>query len=147
MSYDKRQFEDLIKRVLRDTDAELLSDAAINLLLGTAAQESAFGTYLRQIRGPAIGAFQMEPATFDWLRNKYKERYPHLEQCEAQDMEWDMGLAIVMARLRYRVVSAPLPTADDVAALATYWKKYYNTVAGAGTVEEFVENWGRYVAP
>ena len=63
MGYDRDQFEDLIKRVLRGQNLPR-KQSAIDLLLGTAAQESAFGTYLRQVNGPALGAFQMEPATF-----------------------------------------------------------------------------------
>jgi len=27
------------------------------------------------------------------------------------------------------------------------WKKYYNTPLGAGTVEEFIENYKKYVLP
>lgn len=76
MSFDKNQFRSLILRVLTNVDPALCSDAAVNLLLGTAAQESEFGKYIRQIRGPALGVFQMEPATFDWLRDKYSLKYP-----------------------------------------------------------------------
>ena len=147
MSYDCRQFRDLIRRTLGDVDPAFVSDAAVNLLLGTAAQESWFGTVFRQTGGgPAIGAFQMEPATFNWLREKFASNYPWmLFRREAAEMEWDLSLAILMARLRYRVVPAPLPAADDVHGLATYWKAYYNTPAGAGTVEEFVKNYRKYV--
>jgi len=39
--------------------------------------------------------------------------------------------------------------ADDdflyVSALARYWKKYWNTYAGAGTVKEAVNNYNLYV--
>ena len=42
----------------------LWSEAAENLLLGTAAQESLLGTYLKQNgNGPALGIYQMEPNT------------------------------------------------------------------------------------
>src|SRR5258706_9966058 len=43
----------------------LNSEAAINLLLGTAAQESNMGTYVKQTTGPALGLFQCEPLTYD----------------------------------------------------------------------------------
>ena len=47
MALNKNQFKDLIERCLKKT--MMHSDAAVALLLGTAAQESAFGTYIRQI--------------------------------------------------------------------------------------------------
>lgn len=48
MAFNCLQFRDLITRVLKEV--ALYSPAAVNLLLGTAAQESGFGTYLRQVR-------------------------------------------------------------------------------------------------
>lgn len=143
MSLDKNQFRDLIERVLGEYD--LHSEAAVNLLLGTAAQESHFGTYIRQIRGPARGVFQMEPATFEWLQRHYSDKYPDIKERRFEELEWDLRLAIIFARLRYRVVPDPLPRADVIESLAEYWKQYYNTVHGAGTVEEFVKNYNRFV--
>lgn len=146
MSLDKTQFRDLIRRTLQNVDSALCSDAAINLLLGTAAQESKFGEYIRQIRGPALGVFQMEPATFDWLRDKYSLKYPAVLKARmAEELEWDLFLSILTARLRYRVIPEALPSSSDVLALALYWKQHYNTPAGAGTVEEFIANYGKYV--
>ncbi|WP_338332147.1 hypothetical protein [Acetobacter sp. LMG 32666] len=52
--------------IIRTTLQEigLASDAAVNLLLGTALVESGI-YFLRQLRGPALGFWQMEPATHD----------------------------------------------------------------------------------
>ena len=47
------------------------------------------------------------------------------------------GLA---ARLRLSNVFAPIPMASDIRAQGQYWKTYYNTPAGAGTVDKFVED-------
>ena len=58
---DPKQLKELIERVLRKVN--LYSDAAVDLLMLTAAQESACGKYIRQLgNGPALGIFQMEPA-------------------------------------------------------------------------------------
>lgn len=145
MSFDRKQFRDLIARRL--IERGLHSEAAVNLLMGTAAQESRFGTYLRQIRGPAVGVFQMEPGTFNWLRDRYAKDYPEIAARECDEMEWDLDLAILFARLRYRVVQAPLPAADDVMGLGHYYKAHYNTPAGKATVGDFVKNYNRYAAP
>lgn len=148
MSFDSNQFRELIRRVLSEYGPGLCSEAAINLLLGTAAQESHFGTYLWQLGGgPAVGVFQMEPATFDWLRDHFKGKYPDIGGRQAEDLEWDLRLAILLARLRYRVVPAPLPDADVVSALAGYYKQYYNTIHGKATIEEFERNYGKFVRP
>ena len=68
MAFNCLQFRDLITRVLKEV--ALYSPAAVNLLLGTAAQESGFGTYLRQVKGPALSVFQIEEATFLDLRER-----------------------------------------------------------------------------
>jgi hypothetical protein len=145
VSYHPAQFRALVTKVLIDFDPELSSPAAINLLLGTAAQESRFGRYLRQLKGPAVGAFQMEPATFDWLRLTFGFKYIELKKRKAEEMEWDLRLATIMARLRYRADKAPLPDSDDVPGLSAYYKRVYNTPLGKATVDEFTENYARYV--
>ena len=145
MSFDKKQFKDLIVRVLSD-HAELLSDSAVNLLLGTAAQESQFGRYLKQVGGgPALSVFQMEPETFEWLRATYFDVYPEISTRHPGELEWDLRLSILFARLRYRVVPSPLPDANDIPALAKYWNVHYNGNPDHGTDEEFIENYHRFV--
>ena len=154
MSFNREQFQDLIERVL--SDISMFSPAAVNLLLGTSAQESGFGTYIRQIGGgPALGVFQMEPDTeFDIWDNYLKFRpYPKAKIFAAtgvngpdpESLESNLAYQIAMARVHYRRVPAALPEAEDVYAMALYWKAYYNTAKGKGTAEEFIHNYHRYV--
>lgn len=145
MSLNCRQFRDLIERTLTDFDSELITKEAVTLLLATAAQESQFGTYLKQVKGPALGFFQMEPATFDWLRDHYKNKYPSLEGREAKEMEGNICLAIIMARLRYRISLEPLPEKDTPESLWPIYKKVYNTEAGSAKQMDFINNVLRYV--
>lgn len=50
----------------------LLSDSAVNLLLGTCAQESLMGKHLHQTGGgPAQGIYQMEPETHEDIWENY----------------------------------------------------------------------------
>lgn len=51
-----------------------------------------------------------------------------------------------MARCKYLMIPEPLPPADDVEALAVYWKKWYNSEAGKGTVQGAIENYNKYVS-
>ena len=144
MAYHTQQFRELIQDVL--TEVNLWSKSAENLLLGTAAQESRFGTYLRQLgRGPALGAFQIEPETFADLKARYHTKYPWAENYEFEQLRWDLKASILFCRLKYLSVKEPLPDANNVQALARYWKKYYNTYLGKGTPEEFILNYQKYV--
>lgn len=132
----------------------LYSPAAENLLIGTALQESHL-TYIDQLApgpGPAYGLCQMERATHDDIWEHYLRFNPALkvrvEQMIAPwpsdrlfQMHTNNGYAFGMARVHYLRVPAPLPAADDVVGLARYWKRYYNTLKGKGTVDEFVENY------
>lgn len=133
---------------------DLKSEAAIRLLLGTAAQESRLGKYLHQVGGgPARGIYQMEPATHDdlwhsYLSNKVREglrarvQYLRVGAFEhADQMEGNLYYATAMARIHYLRIRAALPDAEDLDGLAAYWKRYYNTTLGAGTTAEFLSNY------
>lgn len=128
----------------------LYSEDAVNLLMGTAAQESKF-KYLHQIGGgPALGYFQMEPNTFVDICNNYLRfksdklladiyKLCGIKYLTPVDLDTNLNLMIVFARLHYRRVKEPLP--NTVEGYAAYWKDHYNTHKGAGTVEEFIESY------
>lgn len=131
--------------------------AAEELLLGTAVQESLCFTYRRQMgSGPALGYYQMEPATHDDIGNNYLKYRPSVGELASSfltgksvgsaALEFNDDYATAMARVHSRRVSAPLPKAGDVAAQARYWKRFYNTVAGQGRASEYVEKWNKCVA-
>nr|WP_288215319.1 hypothetical protein [uncultured Butyricimonas sp.] len=149
---DKKQLRDLIHRVLIDLD--LYSEAAENLLMGTAAQESGLGEYIRQLgNGPALGIFQMEPATFkDIVQNclQYKPELAKLvmsvsgvNALRSEYLEYNLALSICMCRIHYLRVSEKMP--DNLTGWAKYWKEYYNTRLGKGIEEEFIRNFKKYV--
>lgn len=132
----------------------LYSKEAEDLLMGTAAQESRL-QYLKQLgTGPALGIFQMEPATHDDIWDNYLAFHPDLASQvrglasqhkwtdnPARELVGNMMYAAAMSRVFYRRVKAALPEQGDVAAMARYWKRYYNTPLGAGTEAEFVRNY------
>lgn len=131
------------------------STVAEMLLMGTAAQESHL-IYTRQIGGPALGYFQMEPATHDDCWTNFLDFHPDLAAKvllvrkapgipAADELASDPAYATAMARVRYLRVSEPLPT--NGLALAAYWKEHYNTRAGAGTVDAFLTSWHQYLTP
>lgn len=130
----------------------LYSVDAAELLMGTAAVESKLGYYIKQVGGPARGIFQMEPDTEKdiWenflffkqgLQDKmYKLGYMHPNP---ELLVYDLRYQILMARLHYRRVPHALPT--STVGQARYWKVHYNTVAGKGTVEKYMDAYDYYV--
>ena len=127
------------------------SPAAVALILGTICQESGCGTFLRQYPcGPALGICQMETATHDdiwtnYLANRVQLRFTIRQRWGenplASKMLHDLSYAVAMCRIHYARVKEPLPQTHDLEGLAGYWKTYYNTPQGAGTVSEFIANW------
>lgn len=139
----------------------MYSTAASELLLGTAIQESNL-TFLTQLDGDddpyddAMGFFQSERRTIidiheNWLRYRELERglvnricgFPREFTPPPEAVIWNLRYAVCIARIHYRRVKEPLPTAGDLWGMAHYWKKYYNTSGGKGTPRQYVENWCR----
>lgn len=150
----KQLRDEIIVPTLKSMD--MFSDAAVNLLLGTAAHESHMGTYLKQVSsGPALGIYQMEPATHDDIHANYLSYRPAIEnklfdfigsypEQLTKHLQGNLFYATAMARLHYRRVKEPLPKADDLQGLAEYWKDHYNTHAGKGTVKQFIKDYERF---
>lgn len=132
----------------------LYSEAADQLILGTIFQESR-AKYLKQLgNGPALGVIQMEPNTYNDIWDNYLKYKPELAakithlasvgslgpdgRPDVNELVTNLAFAVGMCRVHYLRVKEKLPAADDVEALGRYWKQYYNTELGAGTVDEFV---------
>ncbi len=150
---DPEQFRRLVIRpVIRRLG--LWSPAAERLLLGTALTESGL-RHLHQVRGPARGLYQIEPATLhDIYRNWLPRRAPLAEGLRMftaphgaveDQLVWNLAYASAVARLIYCRVPEPLPRADDLTALAEYWKSHFNTAAGKGTPADFIARAGPYL--
>lgn len=148
--------KDELRKLISDTlqGIGLYSEDAVSLLMGTCAQESALGKYRRQLGGgPALGVFQMEPATFrdiceNFLRYKPElqdkvKRVSGVEFFDAGDLVDNDRLAVCFARVHYLRVKESIP--GDLRGWARYWKRYYNTPLGKGTEEEFIANFKRCV--
>lgn len=123
------------------------SEAAVRLLLMIAAHESGGFTYCKQKGGPALGLFQMEPPTFahvmDYL--KRSERFPAVRPLPVERLVIDAEYAAAVARVYLYSFPEPLPDADDLAGLAAYAKKYWNTNAGRATPEKYLRDFKTHV--
>jgi len=148
MTIEKNQLRSLIQRVLQPHD--LWSQEAEDLLMGTAAQESRLGKYIAQIKGPAKGIFQMEPATeTDLWRYIVRKDLTNLVDMVSGvfgpnllHLEGNLIYQIVIARIFYRRVKEAIP--NGLVLQAKYYKKYWNTELGKATVDQYVKNYTTY---
>ncbi len=142
----------VIEPVLKHLDiyGTMLSDSAVNLLLGTAAHESLLGKYIEQINGPAVGIYQIEPAThkditqrYLYFRKSLKSKVMKLKcfDTDYDDLMYNLFYQTAIARIKYWMDPEPLPEADNIEGLAYIWKRVYNTEEGKGKVEEFVAHY------
>ncbi len=126
----------------------LHSLAAEQLVMATAMAESNI-CFVHQVGGgPARSFFQMEPVTHDDIWARYLSRKPHLlgdlkglimrDMDLHEQLHGNLFYGAAMCRIFYLRFRKPLPEVDDWYGMAEYWKKYYNTRLGAGTVEGFL---------
>lgn len=141
----------IITPTLKYMGGNYCTDNARMLLLATAAIESKCGYYIKQVGGPALGIWQMEPATHDDIwKNCDKLRAPADGRgCVLAyllgkfDVLPDNGLivspmyACAMARLKYSMDAEPLPDHNNLMAMYVYYKRIYNTPLGASTYAKF----------
>lgn len=144
-----------LKNIIKPTLLKigLSSKKAEILLLGTAIQESRL-KYRQQLGGgPALSYFQIEPATHDDIWDNYlsyrgelalKVKSLMTTEDKLKELKENDAYACAIARIHYLRAPAALPEANDANAQAQYWKTYYNTPLGKGTVQEFIHNWQTY---
>ena len=146
-----QQLHDLIiKPTLEYMGGNYYSKESAFLLLCTAAIESDCGYYIKQINGPALGIWQMEPDTHDdiWqncdaLIGTFEMRiYDICGRCTENSLVQSPMYACAMARLKYSMDPNPLPklTGDnnvDSRAFYDYYKRVYNTELGASTFDKW----------
>ena len=130
-----------------------LSENAADLLLMTAAHESLGGKYLKQVGGPALGIYGMEPTTFRSINDNYLDYRPELKRAgmslslnelsNPAEVIYNLVLATYMARIQYFKVPKALP--DNEEGMAAYAKKYWNTEKGKATEEKYLTDYRRYV--
>jgi len=159
---DVKQFRELVVRPTLE-QIDLWSEAAENLVVGTAVQESRLCFLKQKGGGPALGVYQPEPATHAdvWvnflrfrsgLARKVKALAPSNGMLVGSppphpshtQLITNLAYATAICRVIYYRRPEPLPAADDIPGLAAYWKQHYNTPRGAGTAMEWEDNYRRY---
>jgi len=147
---EKTQLRTLVRDTLKFLEPEITySIHAENLILLTAAVESNLGTYIEQVKGPAKGIYQMEPATEKdiWInflayKKPLSEKLNQLRSSGAlkEEMKWNLAYATAMTRVHYYRKKVEFED-GTVRGLANIWKLHYNTPLGKGTPDKAIEKY------
>ncbi|QHJ85429.1 MAG: hypothetical protein [Bacteriophage sp.] len=137
---------DVLKTAVRPALAQLepliqYSPVAHALVIGTGLVESQYNALLQGGGGPALGFWQMEPATYndivknfimyrEGLATKISSIVGYEITGRSQRLATDNLLAAIMCRIQYYRSKSALPPMD-AKALSSYHKNVYNTALGA----------------
>ena len=146
----KNQMKDIISEVLsilENYTGIQKTKEAVNLVYETGMAESGYRALVQKGGGPAVSFFQIEPATGRDIFNNYVEYRQTLVEALIQFgldpmnldfcIKTNIAIAICMCRFHYRRVPSAIPKTKE--GRAKYWKKYYNTELGKGSVEHYLE--------
>jgi len=136
-----------IKKIIDDVlnMLSMYSPESADLVYRTGMVESGYRR-LTQIKGPALGFFQIEPATLKDCWDNYivyrKDLMAKVYELGFRENDMDfclltnIALQVAFCRIKYRRDPEPIPT--KIESQAVYWKRIYNG-PGKGTVEKFME--------
>jgi len=152
---DCSQFRSLIVEPVL-SQLRVYSKGAEELLVFTCAAESLGGTLLQQVKGPALGIFQMEPNTYtdiwvNYIRNRNQMatlmalHFGCAKIPEVERLIYDLHFATAMARIHYLRMPGKLPEPKDVDGIWDYYKKYYNTEKGKAKKEDSIKKYQDFI--
>ena len=129
-------------------EIEIWSEAAEELVLGTAIVESRL-SFIKQLgTGPALGLWQIEPDTHRDVYDNFLEYreglYDQFLGLSAPGQTFEENLTsnkqygAAICRLCYYRAPEGLPDEGDLEGQARYWKRYYNTPLGAVTERKYI---------
>lgn len=158
-----------IVRAIYDLNMAFLGHARLEemqIMAGTCACESDMGKFRVQIDGgSARGIMQIEPTTAKDLWGRYLPNrrwslfarfmeasfgitdasmflYPQDEDLISAYLTVRDDVSIILARTKYLTDPRPIPT--DLDGQAAYYKRVYNTAAGAGSSGKYLKAWADF---
>lgn len=148
---------ELVKHIMRA--CEIISPRTTvvskNLLIETCAVETGIGTIRDEYEAQGRGILQFDIVGFDDTQKRFGGKYPEIvaELAEHLGIHWHCVtfemleyaplLSAVFCRAKYYLVPHAIP--NTRAERAQYWKTWYNSELGAGTVEHYLEMADRHV--
>lgn len=120
---------------------------AERLIVGTALAETQL-RHFKQIRGPALGFYQIEPNTFQDIYYRYLNTRKDIKKKvdlllapkpePLQQLVTNLAFATAVARIKYWM--SPEVIGDTLPELALTYKNIYNSDKGKGSTEKFIRD-------
>ncbi|AII27477.1 hypothetical protein B8b_026 [Pseudoalteromonas phage B8b] len=141
---DKKHLSDCVEKAVRVFGGGYRANA---LVMETSAAETHCGTFPdRHEKTLGVGLTQFDQIGLDDLimrvrskdRKKLSQYYDvDLDMVKLADLAYNPELACALTRLKYKLRPEPIP--PTLEGRAKYWKRFYNSVYGDGTPEEYIE--------
>jgi F420-0:gamma-glutamyl ligase-like protein len=120
-------------------------NTAKEMIIETAIAETGLGQIEDKTNGAGMGLTQFDKFPFDDIKKRnmrlrdkiLKELGVDIALVEWDDLRYNDFLALLFTRLHYWLKGDPIP--KTIEERARYWKLHYNTSAGKGTVEHYLE--------
>lgn len=124
------------------------NDNGLEMVIETCASETLLGTLKDPTEYSAGSSVaQIDCTTFKWLRSEYSKSTTSdkikaafdidISRVQYSELEHSPLCAIIFCRLRYLIVPHKIPS--NITGRAKYWKKWYNSTAGKGTVDGYLK--------
>lgn len=130
------------------------NDTAAALIQETIAAETQMGTYPDNTSESGHGLTQFDEIGFRDVVERTRDKDKHiirkkfgyqLSELTVKDLDNDPTLAIIFCRLKYKLRPEPIPS--DIVSRASYWKRFYNSALGKGTIEHYLDSAERHLYP
>lgn len=122
-----------------------------DLILETCAVESNLGSLIKQVNGPALSIYQIEPNTYNFIDNLLKTKYKNIHnktkyyidltkpQMHTRMTNIPHATVACMVYYLYAAGDKLLSNITTREQRANIWKIHYNTHLGKGTVESYLQ--------
>jgi len=139
----EQHLKDIIRNVVSNLGGGLNAEL---LLWETAGAETNFGNTPDFSPNSGYGLMQFDFLGFADTQHRtkqsIKDKIKHIwgievDEINIKELNYSPFLSVLFARLKYMLIPDPIP--DTLIKRATYWKKYYNSSKGKGTIEHFIQ--------
>ena len=120
---------------------------SVEMLIETAGAETKRGMIMDMSIGAGMGLTQIDELPFKDIKDRCRESDKtalklylaiDIDLIEWDHLRYNPLLALIFTRLKYKNITESIP--ERMSDRAVYWKKHYNTIAGKGTTEHYVNN-------
>lgn len=121
------------------------------MVCGIIAAETQFGTYPDTTDHSGFGIMQLDPIAFEDVQKNTRDKYRELawnkfgikmELINLCCIRYDVPLNIIYGILKLLRIRDPLPSTLDWQA--HYWKIHWNTSAGKGSIQHYIDSYNKW---